>query len=155
MQHLTPIIYFNSTIVRLKVFHSLWKSASSLVFQFYNSSIKSRERRNCDAISSDFNSTIVRLKDHSAISLFNRSIHFNSTIVRLKGTSSSSSHIDVSYFNSTIVRLKAQYRSNRHDIWIYFNSTIVRLKDVSELLFAIARTLFQFYNSSIKRKNMK
>gem|GEM_PF-6973319 len=55
-------LYFNSTIVQLKVpFIALWPRSGTL-FQFYNSAIKRIHRARSNPYNRYFNSTIVQLK---------------------------------------------------------------------------------------------
>ena len=99
------MIYFNSTMVRLKVGMS-WGMAFHSQFQFHYGSIKSEA------------------SNHRCSRVFN----FNSTMVRLKVDAASFSADAFSYFNSTMVRLKAETDEKNEFVSYNFNSTMVRLK---------------------------
>ena len=75
---------FNSTIVRLKVSKLRLTNLSGLIFQFYDSTIKSPNRYRNPLIFFHFNSTIVRLKAMTWTMSSLLKHNFNSTIVRLK-----------------------------------------------------------------------
>jgi len=62
---------------------------------------------------SNFNSTMVRLKEVVCFSKTLLCIDFNSTMVRLKGICNVPNAVQLQYFNSTMVRLKGGKRSNR------------------------------------------
>ena len=100
-------------------------------FQFHNGSIKSRAQTALQGLCQGFNSTMVRLKDFTAVSLFVIEGRFNSTMVRLKGIVCLISKIRIGSFNSTMVRLKV---SKCH------------------VILAITHR-FQFHNGSIKSHN--
>ena len=75
-------------------------------FQFYDSTIKRYKQRLINRWQSNFNSTIVRLKDFFLLSPENSHLDFNSTIVRLKDMSISGS-LRISafqFYDSTIKR---------------------------------------------------
>ena len=80
------MVYFNSTMVRLKVF-AVSITTVYAKFQFHNGSIKRRPANHygCRSIL-DFNSTMVRLKEARFALLHFPFAHFNSTMVRLKET---------------------------------------------------------------------
>ena len=123
------IMYFNSTMVRLK--ESEWTSIYKALF--------------------DFNSTMVRLKVNRKCMTVRFLVYFNSTMVRLKGFEPGAWKEVKGYFNSTMVRLKASadqlhvvissfqfhYGTIKSSISLppipycccNFNSTMVRLKD--------------------------
>ena len=103
------MIYFNSTIVRLK-------DTGGLRVEF-------------DGISFQFNyCTIKRYIIIQKVGSFN---NFNSTIVRLKVFIQVLINISAQNFNSTIVRLKGETEVKAKDVEDDFNSTIVRLKEAS------------------------
>ena len=77
-----------------------------LLFQFYDSPIKSNGNFPLFRYILGFNSMIVRLKDRLTMQPLSRKKRFNSMIVRLKALSSGRSITCPNGFNSMIVRLK-------------------------------------------------
>ena len=142
---------FNSTIVRLEVSIPLL-CRKFLMFQFYNSSIRSPKITARVNQLQCFNSTIVRLEDRQipkrrvpgrSFQFYNSSIRstvflifcmlvggFNSTIVRLEVSFVFRSRPGLERFNSTIVRLEASPVTLTGVLQVRFNSTIVRLEDI-------------------------
>jgi len=59
-----------------------------LAFQFHYGSVKSVARDTVAPLISNFNSTMVRLKDWAGMGFVFYLVHFNSTMVRLKDTHS-------------------------------------------------------------------
>ncbi len=80
----TAYLYFNSIIVRLKPKDSTFTATAKMLFQFYNSSIKTELLYIARRSNKYFNSIIVRLKPTIPTNYIYSLINFNSIIVRLK-----------------------------------------------------------------------
>jgi len=77
--------YFNSTMVRLKEAIEVIQGKIDNLFQFHYGSVKSPAEKNSNSPSTNFNSTMVRLKAEGVQKTLIKSTNFNSTMVRLKG----------------------------------------------------------------------
>ena len=79
----TTLGYFNSTMVRLKVKGKATKNKNTK-FQFHYGTIKRTSEPVMLSAEENFNSTMVRLKDHFLCKKCKDKAYFNSTMVRLK-----------------------------------------------------------------------
>ena len=140
-------------------------------FQFHYGTIKRMWKPLQYTTSSNFNSTMVRLKAACDVLDVAREVgfqfhygtikrlrcllqntnllYFNSTMVRLKVRCLRRKSTRLRNFNSTMVRLKACKPRKNKQSCRYFNSTMVRLKVLIHC-FSFFVILFQFHYGTIK-----
>ena len=162
---------FNSSMVRLKAGGATVLSQSQILFQFQYGSIKRKNRRrwriprwrfqfqygsikSCPNISAlvsstDFNSSMVRLKAYKVDGII-MTDSFQFQYGSIKSTQVLISHRLFSHFNSSMVRLKAPFEVYIPTPLPHFNSSMVRLKGYFGELITTDLERFQFQYGSIK-----
>ncbi len=102
-------------------------SRKNTIFQFYINTISTKLRMSVRHLSTDFNSTLVRLALCVRFAHLAAHQNFNSTLVRLALWGLRQDHCRTEYFNSTLVRLARCAHWIRYGLFNNFNSTLVRL----------------------------
>ena len=120
-----------------------------LLFQFHYGTIKRSDLIVIASDTSNFNSTMVRLKALISTLFAEILTDFNSTMVRLKVFNFSSNSLYVIYFNSTMVRLKGSHNllSSDFNTFQFHYGTIKRQLRSSRISHTFA---FQFHYGTIK-----
>ena len=127
MSSACPLIYFNSTMVRLKEKYLLQRVEYER-FQFHYGTIKSTRPASTALARFYFNSTMVRLKVIRMFMSVVAPIAFQFHYGTIKSVLYVRVGSSVVYFNSTMVRLKERGDKEPRFLYINFNSTMVRLK---------------------------
>mgnify|MGYP006266851155 FL=1 len=95
-------------MVRLRVTSQFDVSSVCKEFQFQYGTIESIRGRLCLVLMTNFNSSMVRLREGVLNNIFYPSQDFNSSMVRLRVGLSATSINTLSDFNSSMVRLREQ-----------------------------------------------
>ncbi len=142
--------YFNSTLVRLKLYIVFISIALPQEFQFHFGTIKTDMYQDDNVSAAIFQFHFGTIKTPYRLLYRRRYQYFNSTLVRLKRTGGVTHGPQLDNFNSTLVRLKPGWPTRIPRFTGNFNSTLVRLKRYKHGAYTGSHRIFQFHFGTIK-----